>query len=300
MIRVERGHTAAIDQLFYVDGTLTDATGAVTVTVTRADGTALATDAATTKPADTTGVYRYALAAQANLDRLTLTYSGTWGGAVQTETQTVEIVGDFMFTIAEARASDSALASPTDYPNAIIVATRQEVEDEFEGWTGVSWVRRYARDRVAGGNVATLLLPHWPVGVNAVTGLPAVYSVRSYSAADAYTAFTADELADLIVDGPYLRRFGGSTFALGNGNLVVEYEHGFDRVPADLKRAALTRLRYRLTANRSGIPDRALSYSSEGGSTFAIATPGMRGSKTGIPDVDAVLARYDHSVPAIA
>lgn len=54
MIRVERNKAADLDVQFYVDGVLTNATGNVTATITRADGSALVTDAVMTNPS--TGV----------------------------------------------------------------------------------------------------------------------------------------------------------------------------------------------------------------------------------------------------
>jgi hypothetical protein len=76
--------------------------------------------------------------------------------------------------------------------------------------------------------------------------------------------------------------------------VVVEY--GLGGVPSDVLRAALTRGRHFLAAPTSGVPDRATSITMDGGGTIALTTPGLRGSKTGIPDVDVVLARYSYSL----
>ncbi|HNH37980.1 MAG TPA: hypothetical protein PK912_06010, partial [Microthrixaceae bacterium] len=58
------------------DGDLVDPTGPVTVTVTRSDGTAVLTAAATTAPSGTVGVRQAALSAAqtATLDELTATW----------------------------------------------------------------------------------------------------------------------------------------------------------------------------------------------------------------------------------
>jgi hypothetical protein len=279
-IRVERGKTANIDQSFYVDGVLTDASGAVTVDVVRADGSALATGAATTHVS--TGVYRYALPAQSALNLLTLTYTGTWSSSVQTETQQVELVGDFYFSIPEARAADSALADATVYPNATIIAARAEVEDEFEQVTNVAWVLRFARERLDGSWLREMAVDQFYPR----TVLSLVVDGHPYN---------STELAEIIPEdhGAFARtNFATVATSVSPKNVVVEYEYGKDRPPADLKRAALVRLRYNLTAARSAIPDRATSYVADGGGNFQIATPGQRGSITGIPSVDVVLWRY--------
>lgn len=103
------------------------------------------------------------------------------------------------------------------------------------------------------------------------------------------TPYSTDELAAVEMS-PWgtLRNpagWGAHAYRIG-------VEHGHDSPPADLQAAAITRLRHRLNMVRSGIPDRATSMSTEAGQTFALATPGLRGFVTGIPDVDVVLERY--------
>jgi len=231
VIRIERGKTAAISQSFYVDGVLTNATAGVTVTATRADGTALATNAATTNSA--TGVYTYNLAAQSNLDLLTLVYTGTWGGAVQTETQKVEIVGDFYLTLDELRKLDARFAA-TATPLIAIADLRRvlaEVEDAIEAETGVAFVNRYARETLDGNGSTYLLL-------NRIAPRT-ILSARTYTSASAFTAFTSAELADLRYESfGRVGRWSLGVWPLGSRNIVVEYEHGYDSPPPLITRAA--------------------------------------------------------------
>lgn len=290
--RLLRGFPQTVQTTFYLDGTPTSA-GTVTVTITRADGTAVATAAATTTPS--TGVYVYSLAAQSLLGLLTATFTGTIAGSPASTTVQVEIVGGFYVSLAEIRALPN-LSEVAKFTNAELADARTWFESTFERATGVAWVPRYARDRVAGGSVSTLILPHWPVRNDPLTGQPAVYSVRSYTDAATYAAFTAGELADLIVDGPHLRRFAGSTFTLGNGNLMVEYEHGYDSPPADVVEAAKVAIRDRLLGQNVG--NRVFGVTTEQG-ILRTSTPGP-GRPFGIPDVDEVAAANDHRVPAIA
>lgn len=225
MSRIERGKTGTIDQPFYVGSTLTDADGAVTVTITRADGSVLATTAATTNVS--TGVYRYLLAAQTTLDLLTFTYTGTWGGNVQTETQQVEIVGDFYLSVAECRALDSRFSAL-----AVDVAARvrADVEDAIEAEAGVAFVSRFARETLDGRGTTSLLLGHmYPT---------AVRSLRTYTSATAYTAHTVDDLAAITYAAHGQIGSWLSTYAYGSRNLVVEYEHGLTSPPPLIRRAA--------------------------------------------------------------
>jgi hypothetical protein len=106
-----------------------------------------------------------------------------------------------------------------------------------------------------------------------------------------FTAFTVGQLADLAAtaDGRLVRT-GGDIFTEGRRNVIVELEYGLDRPPADLVREAKIRLRTVLNSNKSGVPDRASSFTMAEGGTFRLDMPGP--FKTGIPTVDAAYGRY--------
>lgn len=187
-------------------------------------------------------------------------------------TTLAEIVGGYWFTLAQAIADDEKLADPGRYPLDRFTAVRREVEDEFEGYTGQAWVPRFAVETVSVTGGEVLVLPH-----------VAIRTVRSITDPDGNP---------VDLDGIDVEPWGVLRGRWWTGTYRVAYEHGHDSPPADLRRAAVTRLRHRLNAFRSGIPDRATSVSTEQGQTFALATPGLRGFVTGIPDVDVVLERY--------
>jgi hypothetical protein len=93
---------------------------------------------------------------------------------------------------------------------------------------------------------------------------------------------------------------------LGPGT-TVWYIYGLGVVPADLKRAALTRIRYRLNLEHSGIPDRTLTMTAPDGGTFEVSPPTRQQANqaghmqgTGMPEVDAVLARYSMRATGVA
>lgn len=255
------GVAANLDASFLdQDGDLVAAVGAVTVDVTRADGTVIATGAATTTPS--TGVYRYALSAANNtqLDLLTL----TWKDGGTTRLTTVhEIVGGYYFTVAELRAFDTTLSDTSKYPAADIALVRAEVEAEFEQITGTAWVPRYMRIRTPGTGTSKMLAPVWAPR--------RVRSVREYSSETTYTSFTADELAAISYDDwGLLTRLDGGSWPTGTENLVIELEHGYNRPPADLSRAAKQRARYRLNMEKTRSLDEAVRVTVDG-ATYEMA-----------------------------
>jgi hypothetical protein len=257
--------------------------GAVTVRVQSADGTDVVSAGSSTVAGGDVGVYTRALTAAqtASLALLTATWTDAASGATRTTYH--ELVGGFYFSVATARAFDDKIT--TDLANdARVRAVRQEVETECELITGVAWVPRYARVTVSGADDVSIVLPN--------AAIRSVRSVRTYDQTmSSYTAFTVAQLVALAVyDDGIVTRTDGNVFDAGVRNMVVELEHGRERLPADLQHATLTRLRSRLYMEKTGIPDRATTYTPAEGGTFAIAQPGLY--STGLPEVDAVYSRY--------
>lgn len=280
--RILRGTAASLSwQNVDGDGENAAPAGAVTVGVVRDDGTTLV--AAGTATSGTGALPRtYALTAANNtlLDLLTVTWTDAGDGS--THVTYVEVVGGYYFTIAEARASDAVLVDVTKYPSPLITEKRREVEEEFEEICGVAFVPRYRKQVVSGPGASRFRLDRKEVR--------AIRSVRDYSDATNYVAWTAAELATLVLDDDgLLTSRTGVTFYGGDRNLVIAYEHGYSRPPAGIKRAAMERARYLMNKPKTGVPDRATSFSVAEGGTYRLDTPGAL--KTGMPDVDAELAR---------
>jgi hypothetical protein len=192
------------------------------------------------------------------------------------------VVGDVLFTLAEARAYDGgALANSATYPDADILAARDRIADAFAEICGVTFGARYAREVLDGdGSESVRVSSHRAL---------AVRSIRIRSGAT-WTAFSTEELADVIVyPRGLLYRETLGTFPAGRRNVEVEYEHGVQPVPAEVRLAALRLLRDQLV--KSPLDDRATSQAGEFG-TFALATAGRNGSYFGLPLVDEVLNRY--------
>ena len=98
--------------------------------------------------------------------------------------------GAALFSVAEARAFDKAqLASTTDYPNASIIAKEVEIRAFLARVCGVDFIATTHTDEYHDGDWSHTLMLDWPL-VTAVTAV-------SYREDATWTAFTADELADL-------------------------------------------------------------------------------------------------------
>ncbi len=273
------------------NGEPADASGTLTVGITKADGTELlAAGSSTTNPTGT-GSYTRALtvAQTATLDILT----ATWTDSTDSSTLITvhEIVGGYYFTLAEARAADATLADAARHDDTGLQATRRDVEEEFEAICAVAFVPRYRRVRLDGDGTARLLIPD---------PLPrTLRSVRVYSDATTYTSFTAAEIAAVTLpSNGVIERTDGGVWAYGRQNLVLEYEHGHDRPPAEIKRAAIARARQRLRLGNSGLPDRTETFTSNEFGAFRLATAGR--DRVGTDWIDAALARHSERIPGLA
>lgn len=294
MLRIQRNRAATLAHTFYVDETPTDPTGTPTCAIVDANGTSVATPTVTVL-GDGSGRVTTPLTAQTAVKWLTVAYTATVGGSSRVEYDQVEIVGGFLFELAEARASDSSLADTSKYPTADLLAQRQRVEEECEQICDQAWVVRYRRLVLSGTGTWDLPVPDGGDVNRAGILLRGVRTLRRASVAPTldgtFTDLTAGELAAVAVtDGGMLRRTDGQAWTEGIQNIVVEYEFGNDAPPSDLKDMSMVRLRQRLNLNKSGIPDRAQSYTVEGGGTYRLSMP--EAFKTGAPEVDAAYWRY--------
>jgi hypothetical protein len=259
--RILRGAPASIE-VSWADqyGEPAAAVGAVTVLVEKADGTDVITAGSSTTG---TNPYLRALTAvqTATLEQLTATW--TDAGNSSTRTTRVEIADRFYFNRVEARQIDSTLGDLSKYPGADFRLHRFATEVECERVCGVAFTPRYARAVVDGTDDQDLYLPH--------AFLRRVRSVREYSSDTAYTEYSATEVARIAVkeDGRIIRT-DGAVFAGGDGNVVVEYEHGMDRPPPDLLHASVIRCRYRLNSETTQDWSEASRYVGPDGSSYEI------------------------------
>jgi hypothetical protein len=289
--RVLRGTAAVLSwQNLDGDGEAAAPAGTVTVAVTDAAGnTVVASGTSTSGSGAGPRIYTLTAEQTLELNLLTATWTVSGGG---TFTTSVEIVGGFYFTVAEARAADPQLSNDTRFPTAAIVAARRQVEEEFEQICGVAFVPRYRRERVSPdycGNVVLLDQPR----------IRTIRSITSYDTAGTPTAWQDSELAQLIEIDEGSRITSRSTRWFDGGDTVIEYEHGYDAPPAEVKWAAVQRCRYWAAKASSGIPDKSATFTVlDGGGSYSLArsTP----YSTGNDDIDAILGRWSLRVPGLA
>ncbi|MFE1095886.1 hypothetical protein [Streptomyces smyrnaeus] len=175
-------------------------------------------------------------------------------------------------TIADIRNHDKTLADKTKFPAVHIAAARDAVEEEFELITNRSFTVRakYWSFLSGGGDLA--VMPDNDIQrvtsfmVNGTDAMPSLLGVTP-----GYLEFLP---------------------APEGAAVEVRYEYGLFPPPADVRRAALIRVRDLLISANSAIPDRAVSFQVSELGTYQLATAGRAGAETGIPEVDAILARY--------
>lgn len=216
MIRLRQGTAYLLPHVF--DDATTVAN--VTVRVLRDDGTELipttsdvtaisATEYGVQLTAEHTGV----------LDKLAVIWTATLDGNTQTITDTVEIAGGVLFTVAQARA---ALSDPA-YDAAKIIEARSYAESELENALGFALVPRYERRTFSGNGTSTLLLP-------------------PYTRAIRWIEVSGTGSGSITYDGGMVLT-NPSGWTTGIDNILVALEHGLD-VGNDLlpgaKRAALS------------------------------------------------------------
>lgn len=211
-------------------------------------GGLVVTDAVPTRASLGHYSYDYAIAEDATLGTWIARWKGTLGGILQTADDEFEVtagaVADPYVSIDEIRALKN-LDDTAKFTDAELRAARSWFEAKFENHVGMAFVPRTATDRLNGTGSTTLRLNHWPVR--------SVTAVRVFSTSTTSTAYTADELADITEDAPgYLRRWSLGTFAAGLQNIEVDYTHGQESTPEDIKDAALVAIREKLLKDHSG------------------------------------------------
>ena len=258
----------------YVDGTLTDAGGSVTVTVTDEAGTTIIDGQTATK--ESTGVYYYDLgiANTTEVNKLFAVWSGSWESVTQKLRTHHEILGFPLFTEADARAFDIAqLSSASDYPDAKILEERAKISDLLEQWTGASWTPKYNRAKLVGDATRVLSVPHFNVNK--------VISVKILGETIATSNFEIDNNAGFIhrTDGHFSE--ATADFPLP---IVIEYEYGWDYLKNGVDRIALKLLLDRVIS--TNIPDRATSFNDELGNISLVTQGGGFKNPTRIPEVN--------------
>lgn len=90
-----------------------------------------------------------------------------------------------------------------------------------------------------------------------------------------------------VNEGP----FGPGEIPLETGTHTVTYTHGYEETPLPIKRAVKLLARQHLTEDPSDLDLRATSKSNEL-ATWTLVTPGIRGAKFPIPEVNQIVRDY--------
>lgn len=276
MLRAVVGNTTrlVVGTVGIDEETLADATAGVSMSVTRADGTELASISAASPTEVGSGLYNLDFDATVHLTRTdvldcTLTYEVA--GAARREDFQVRVVGGRFFDLRSLRGMQG-IGNTTQFDTADLAAARDIAEEFVEDFTAQAWVPRsdvYELDAMTTG----YFLPYRPV--------------RS--------------LVRLLVDGTAVDASGATvnqsgaltlpdTSSRASETVLVEFEHGEATPPADLAQAAMRLARHILFSGDSSIPDRARMMVTDWG-TFALDIASEE-KPTGLPEVDSVLRRY--------
>lgn len=296
VLQVLKATSAQPRGLFYADGALVDLDAAVpVVTLTKPDGTAGPASGTVTRI--TTGTYAFTLtaASTAELTVYSVNWTGNVGGLAQTITTSVEVVGDYLFTLAALRAvkvgGTAAFTDTTAYPAQLLIDRRAEVTDDFAARCGWSFTPRFARETRDGDGSGCVVLGHLKASK--------LLSVTVGGTARSLTGYSLRPSGVLeAVSGYQPVGF----FTPGRQNIVVEYVHGDDIPPPAVSTAALARAAMLLLPGQGSTVS---SWTTPDGTTYSYDQAGQRfaGGGTrhyGVPAIDSVLNDPAYSAGALA
>ena len=268
-----RSVPATLELLVYNDGVLTNLDANPTLIVTDGNGDVVATGAVT-KPGSTTGTYRATLAGQDDLKVLDAVWSGLLGAAPVTFHQDYEIVGNLLFTEADARSASivgmqTPLSDDTKYDDAYLADWRAVITDLMEQRIQRGVIQRYCRLKVGGGQPLDLSYGYTKLASGALLNRPGrLWDIKRIISANANG--TPVDPADLEIVGYKVYGHSWPRATTSNPlNVTVEYEYGPDPVWAETHQRALELLL--ANAVPKGYPTSATSLSNEDG-TFRITT----------------------------
>lgn len=294
-LRVLRTAKTTLSRTFYLDEVATSATGVVTVTITREDGTVVQTGNATGP--DANQVYTFTFNGSDILDRLPVSWALTVGGdALVLDQDVIEVVGGYYFGLSEARQIDTTFTNITRYPTADVIEVRTQVEVECENICRQAFVPRFERERLDGHPQQRHLRLRWPYirKVRAVTVNGVAWDQARVD------AIGPDRLGIIRPGTEWWWFWGGgfgSVWPWGIGNIVVEYEHGQDRPDPDIVRGSKLRWKSLMfeRKSRSPLPDRSERLQTSEIGVVSLASESQW--STGIPSVDAAYSRHPSPRP---
>jgi hypothetical protein len=271
----QRAVTDVEREISYTYGTDGDRvpTGDVTLLAVNAAGEAIYSGPA--EQADGEDRYTATLPPESlsTIDILALVWTADVAGATRVDVTVLDVCSARLFTIAQMRSFREM--TEEDYSDSVIEDARLAAEDFLEDACGLAFAVRYHECDLNGVEwytVPGLQMPHHDV--QALRAL--IVSGEAVTAEDLTAYFVGAEgyvyaPADIIEE-----------------NISVAYEHG--AVTPDATRAALILARRYLID--APLDSRATALPVEGGGMIHLLTPGVRGSLTGIPEVDVFIQSH--------
>jgi hypothetical protein len=273
------------------DGALEDVDSSteVDVVVKAGDGSQLATGTAVLDGSNT-GIYAYTLPAQANLDVLTATATGTVGGQTITVAEEIKLVDRRIVPLSVLR-QDSVLSALTVMDFLDVVDRAEDaIETELNFSPVLAGVRAEWRSRAC----TRLFIPgiYYPQSVYALTRNDEDQLSNQVSA-------EAVKVRDNALERGYGANFGTSYYdpLLGingvpwlPGVYKAWLSAGWTNTPGDLGGACVLLARHYAQNPGSSYPDRATRVMTEQTDIW-FARMGPE-SPFGIPEVDAAIVRY--------
>ena len=243
--------------------------GTLTCTITRADGTVVATDRATTATNAQAVTCALTTSEALTLDVLTAVWKVS---GVARHTSHHRVVGGFMFSTVEL--AERAGVQPSN-DLAMLRTERDRITDLIEHHTGICWSPQYDLVEFEGHGSRRHALWQRPAR-----------RLRSITIDDT----AVDLTVDIELNGP-AGVISGLTFA---GWCQIGVEHGHDAPPADLRDAAITAAADALLRRGSTLGPRVRSATNDAGVTQQFSFAG-EGHPTGIDEVDAVIMAYSRA-----
>ena len=268
-----RSTPATLELRVYQSGDLADLDANPTLVVTDGNGTVVSSGAVS-KPGSTTGIYRSNLPAQADLKVLDAAWTGVLDSEPLVLHQDYEVVGNFLFTEAEARNApivgmQNALSDDTKYDDAYIANWRSVITEVMEKRMRRGVISRYCRLKVGGNGTPLDLSYGYP---RLASGADLNRWGRLWDISRIISATNNGDpvtVGDLEIVGYKLYGASWSRATTSNPlNIVIEYEYGPDPVWSEVHQRALDLLLS--NAIPKSYPASATSISNEDG-TFRIA-----------------------------
>jgi hypothetical protein len=278
LTRVQQSTAATITHRWRVGEALSAATGALTATVKRLDGTSVAGSPFAIVDVGGVSTFTLPVGVTGQLDTYSVDFAATVAGVARVERDFIEIVGGFFFDVASARSILGLTAQA--YPAERLEALRIGVEREAEEICRRAFVPRFTRVKVSGTGGRLLGTPS-----------PLLRPVRALRAVVVGgVAWSAGDVAAVTTTAEMFARPLGAVWPAGFGNIILEFEYGDDFAPPDIAENAMIRLRPAASRPNSQIPDRAMTFQTPEGGTYRLSMPSR--DRTGIPDVDAIYERH--------